>query len=222
MPRIARGRGEGLILHVINRGNGRQKVFHKDGDYQAFVELLVEAGKRFGLSVISYCIMPNHFHLLIQSGQTELLSKTMQWVMTSHVRRYHRHYGTSGHVWQGRYKSFIVQSNEHLITVIRYIEANPVRAGVVISAADWPWSSHQARICIVKDKMQNDTVQMLPGAWTEYVDTPLTDTEIEKVRISVNRQSPFGSDEWQQQTIARLGLESTVRRRGRPWEKALK
>lgn len=222
MPRIARGSGEGLTYHVINRGNGRQKVFHKDRDFQAFIELLVDAGKRFDVSMLSYCLMPNHFHLLVQAAQTELLSQWMQWVMTSHVRRYHRHYGTSGHIWQGRYKSFIVQSNEHLFTVIRYIEANPVRAGIVESAGDWQWSSHQARIGIVKERIHNETLVPLPEAWTEYVDTPLTDVEIEKIRTSVNRQSPFGSAEWQQQTIARLGLESTVRRRGRPWDSDLK
>ena len=98
----------------------------------------------------------------------------------------------------------------------------PVRAGIVGSARDWQWSSHQARIGIVKERIHNETLLPLPEAWTEYVDAPLTDVEIEKVRTSVNRQSPFGSDEWQQQTIARLGLESTVRRRGRPWDNMVK
>jgi len=99
MPKIARGSGEGLTYHVINRGNGRQKVFHKDADYQTFTELLADAGKRFDVSMLSYCLMPNHFHLLAQAAQTELLSQWMQWVVISHVRRYHRHYGTSGHIW---------------------------------------------------------------------------------------------------------------------------
>ncbi|MBV5328195.1 MAG: hypothetical protein JZU65_11250 [Chlorobium sp.] len=97
-----------------------------------------------------------------------------------------------------------------------------VRAGIVGSAGDWQWSSHQARIGIVKERIHNETLLPLPEAWTEYVDTPLTDVEIEKLRTSVNRQSPFGSAEWKQQTITRLGLESTVRRRGRPWDNLVK
>ncbi|MFH1624527.1 MAG: transposase, partial [Pseudomonadota bacterium] len=98
MPRIARGLAGGFVYHIINRGNGRQKVFHEDEDYQAFVDLMVEARNRYSIKTLAYCLMPNHFHMVLMPLRAEELSRYMQWLMTSHVRRYHRHYGTSGHV----------------------------------------------------------------------------------------------------------------------------
>ena len=115
--------------------------------------------------------------------------------MTSHVRRYHRHYGTSGHVWQGRYKSFIVQEDEHLITIVRYIEANPVRARLSESAKSWVWSSHGRPVKGVKGELLDDLPILLPASWTEYVDTPMTDGEIERLRICLNRQAPYGKED---------------------------
>ena len=99
MPRVARGLADGMIYHVINRGNCRQEVFHRDEDFQAFIALLKDAKEKFPVKLLGYCLMSNHFHLLLSPEQADDLSKYMQWLMTSHVRRYHRHYRTSGHVW---------------------------------------------------------------------------------------------------------------------------
>jgi putative transposase len=120
MPRIARGLSDGGIYHVLNRGNGRQKVFHKEDDFAAFITLLKQARERHPEGVE--------------------LSRFMQWLTTSHVRRYHRHYQTSGHVWQVRFKSFIIQEDAYLLTVARYIEGNPLRARLVNPAREWRWS----------------------------------------------------------------------------------
>lgn len=120
-----------MIYHVINRGNGRQDVFHKDDDFRAFVKLLGEAKVKHPVKLLGYCLMTNRFHLLLSPEKAEDLSKYMQWLMTSHVRRYHRHYQTSGHVWQGRYKRFIVEQDRQLLTVVRYIEGNPIRIRLV-------------------------------------------------------------------------------------------
>ena len=100
MPRILRGLVDGLTYHVLNRGNGGQAIFHKDQDYRSFIELMKEAKERSSVKVFAYCLMPNHYHLVLQPVRAYELSKWMQWLMTSHVRRYHRHYQTSGHVWQ--------------------------------------------------------------------------------------------------------------------------
>ena len=142
MPRIERGLADNIVYHVINRGNGRQEVFHKDRDYEAFMKLIKEAKERYSVKLFGYCLMPNHFHMAVKPEKGEDLSRWMQWLMTSHVRRYRRHYGSSGHIWQGRYKSFMVQDDAHLLMVLRYIEGNPVRAGLVPSAKEWKWSSH--------------------------------------------------------------------------------
>jgi len=216
MPRIARALSDNCYCHIINRGNGRQQVFHKDGDYQAFLDLIQAAREHYPVRIYAWCLMPNHFHLLVQPDVADHLSIWMQWLMTSHVRRYHRHYGTSGHVWQGRYKSFLVQDNDHLLTVVRYIEANPVRAGLAQTAPGWQWSSHVVREN-TSDGLKPDALPVaLPADWTEYVTVPLTDYELEKIRNSVNRQSPFGKEEWQHEVCRENGLESTIRPLGRP------
>lgn len=215
MPRIARGIIDGFIYHVLNRGNGRQVVFHKDRDYTAFIDLMREANDRHPVKILAYCLMPNHFHMVLSPIKTDEFSKWVQWLMTSHVRRYHRHYGTSGHIWQGRYKSFVIQGDNHLLTVLRYVEGNPVRAGLVGSVKEWPWSSYHERITGRSDLLVPPPIVM-PENWGDYVDEPLTEKEKEKLRNSVNRQSPYGSLIWQQKVAAELGIESTVRPRGRP------
>jgi putative transposase len=216
MPRIARGHSDGLIYHILNRGNCRQDVFHKDEDYKAFTELLAKVQESYGISILAYCLMPNHFHLLLQPVKSEDLSRSLQWLMTTHVRRYHRHYKTSGHVWQGRYKSFIVQEDNHLLTVARYIEGNPVRGAMTASAEAWHWSSHKERTGAADRKILSEFPVVLPANWTEYVDMALTSNEVERLRRSVNRQAPYGSDIWMNEICKAFGMESTIRKKGRP------
>jgi len=216
MPRIARGLVDGFVYHVLNRGNGGQKVFHKDQDYEAFIDLMKKAKARYAVKIFAYCLMPNHFHMVVVPIQAEELNKGMQWLMTSHVRRYHRRYGTSGHIWQGRFKSFIIQEDNHLLTVLRYVEGNPVRAGLVNSATDWLWSSHREAIGERSRLLVDEIPIELPQGWNIYVDEPLTEKELEGLHQSVNRQSPYGTSMWQIQVSKELGLESTLRPRGRP------
>jgi len=216
MPRIARGLVGGFIYHLLNRGNGGQKVFHKDQDYEAFVSLLKDAKERSPLKIFAYCVMPTHFHMVVMPPQADYLSKWMQWLMTSHVRRYHRHYGTTGHIWQGRYKSFIVQADNYLLTVLRYVEGNPVRAQLVSSAKDWLWSSHQDRIGQKRSYLVSEPPIVLPGEWDKFVDEPFTEKDLAELRKSISRQSPYGAQSWQVQICKELGLESTIRSRGRP------
>jgi putative transposase len=140
MPRSARASVGGYCYHVLNRGNGRATVFHKDGDYHAFLKALREVAQDIPIRVLAYCLMPNHFHLALWPTGDDDLSRALHWLTTAHVRRYHQHYHSSGHVWQGRFKAFPVQ-DDHLLTLLRYIERNPLRAGLVRRAEDWAWSS---------------------------------------------------------------------------------
>ncbi|MBI1819543.1 MAG: transposase [Nitrospirae bacterium] len=103
MPRIPRGQIAGYAYHVINRGNGGATLFHKDGDYHAFLNLLVTAKSKHPIKLLAFCLMPNHFHLIIQPPNSEALSAFMQWWLTAHVRRYHQHHKTHGHIWQVEY-----------------------------------------------------------------------------------------------------------------------
>ncbi len=216
MPRISRGLVDSSVYHVINRGNGGQVVFRKGKDYEAFIDIMEEARGNYSVKVFAYCLMPNHFHMVLRPDRGEHLSKMMQWVMTSHVRRYHRHYGSSGHIWQGRYKSFLIQEDSHLLTVLRYVESNALRAGLVNSAKDWLWSSYLESTGKRPRLMIDEVPTELPKDWVKYVDEPITEKELERLRQSVNRQSPYGNPSWQIQVSKQLGLESTLRPRGRP------
>jgi putative transposase len=200
----------GHAYHILNRGNGGVPVFHKDGDYAAFLGLLATAKRKFSVKVFGVCLMPNHFHLVLQPTTEATLSRFMQWWMTSHVRRYHQHYRSHGHVWQGRFKSFPIQQDGHLLTAIRYVLRNPVRAGLVEHAMDWPWSS--LRFPHLRDPIPLDT----PSEWLQWIDQPVFDHELTTLRRCVNRQQPFRAEEWQVTIAAALGLESTLRRQGRP------
>jgi len=222
MPRIARGLTDGYIYHVLNRGNGKQTVFHKDADYEAFISLIRDAINQYSVKLFFYCLMPNHFHLVLSPEKSADLSRWMQWVMTSQVRRYHKHYQSSGHVWQGRFKSFIIQQDHHLLTVGRYIEGNPVRSGFVKSAKDWVWSSHLETIGKRQSGLLNALPIELPADWNQYVDQPQTETEFAKLRQSMNRQSPYGNIDWQLKVSQELDLESTIRPRGRPTKEVKK
>src|SRR4051794_1699226 len=106
MPRTARASAANYCYHVLNRGNQRARVFHKEGDYRAFVGLIGEAGLKVPMRVLGWCVMPNHFHLVVWPRGDGDLGRWMHWLLTAHVRRYLRHYHSSGHVWQGRFKAF--------------------------------------------------------------------------------------------------------------------
>lgn len=216
MPRSSRASIGGICYHILNRGNAQAAVFHKDADYQAFVNLMAEASERLPMRVLAYCLMPNHFHGVLWPYGDKDLSRWMQWLLTSHVRRYHKHYQSSGHVWQGRFKAFPIEQDEHLLTVLRYIERNPVRADLVSRAEQWPWSS-------LYWWSQTDRLFFLhPGPiprgddWVRWANEPTSESELERLRQCVNRGAPFGAREWTERTAEALGLESSLRRRGRP------
>jgi putative transposase len=222
MPRTARASLANYCYHVFNRGNRRAEVFHKPDDYEAFVALLAEAGRRVPMRVLAYCVMPDHFHLVLRPTRDGDLSRWMQWLMTAHVRRYHRLNDSDGHVWQGRFKAFPIQEDDHLLTVLRYVESNPLRAGLVPRAEDWSWSS----LCAFSGGSRRGRALALdwldPGSvprgrrWAARVNRPMTEAELDSLRRSVRRGTPFGAPDWQAKAAAAMGLESSLRPRGRP------
>jgi len=141
MPRSIRALPGGLCYHVINRGNCRARVFHGEADYRECLKLMAAACERLPLRLLAYCLMPNHVHFVLWPQEDGEVSRWMQWLTTTHVRRHHRRHGTDGHLWQGRFKAFPIQRDEHLLSVLRYVERNPLRAKLVARAEDWPWSS---------------------------------------------------------------------------------
>ena len=232
MPRIVRGQLGGVCGHVVNRGNGRQDVFHDEDDYATFLELVGLACERIPMRVVGVCLMPTHFHLVVWPHEDGDLSRWMQWLMTSHVRRHHRRYGTSGHVWQGRFKSFPIQHRrltaaqratgtvelgDPVLDVLRYVERNPLRAGLAPSAERWPWSSlgWWTGTATAPSWWRRD-VLWRPGDWLEWVNRAQSDEELLALRRCVARGRPFGTERWVRRLASDWGLESTLRPRGRP------
>lgn len=217
MPRTARILIGGAIYHVLNRGNGRQTIFFKDKDYLDFLRLLKETKGKFSWSIYSYCLMPNHFHLVLSFPEGKDLSRGMHWLCTSHVRHYHKEHGTSGHLWQDRFRSFLIQEDEHFLMVMRYVESNPLRAGLVSLPGEWKWSSFRERKGEkVKIPLLDASPVPLPREWSSYVLEAISPGELEKLRACAHRQAPFGSKGWMEEIGKRLGQEGLPRLKGRP------
>ena len=136
MPRTARASVAGSWYHVLNRGNGRAVVFHKPAVYDAFVRAVADATVRLPVDLLGYCLMPNHFHLVMRTHADGDLGRWVRWLLVAHAQRYHRHYHTTGHVWQGRFKASPVQDDDHSVGVLRYVERNALRAELVTRCSD--------------------------------------------------------------------------------------
>jgi putative transposase len=218
MARRGRCADAGFVYHVLNRGVGRSTLFDKSADYAAFENILREAWERTAMRVVSYIAMPNHWHLVVWPETDGQLSTWAQWLTVTHVRRWHasRHTAGTGPIYQGRFKSFPVQADDHYFKVCRYVERNPLRAKLVKRAEQWRWSSLWHRTHATQVSWLGDGPLPLPKQWTAHVNRAETDVELAALRRSVARGAPYGDEKWQANTAAALGLESALRRQGRP------
>jgi putative transposase len=218
MPRRLRFSSGGFVFHALNRAVGRATLFDKDGDYSAFVKVLGEAQEEIPLRLLAFCLMPNHWHLVVWPEQDGELSRYLHWVTMTHTQRWHAHHHTTGTgpLYQGRFKSFPVQEDEHFLTVCRYVERNPLRAGLVERAEQWRWSSLWYRAQGTLPGWLHAWPLPVPDDWLRHVNAVGTEAELAAVRRSAARGVPFGDPGWQQRTAEQLGLQSTLRPRGRP------
>jgi putative transposase len=207
-----------MIYHVLNRGNGRMRIFHKAEDYEAFERVLAEGLERYAVELLTYCLMPNHWHLVARPRTNEALGRWMGWVGVTHVRRYHEHYHSrgGGHVYQGRFKSFPVAEDDYFVALCRYVEGNPLRAGLVERAEQWQWSGLWRRARGPGDLRLSAWPLERSRNWVAWVNRGLNDEQLEGIRTCVERGRPFGPETWLRRTAARLGLEFTLRGPGRP------
>jgi len=220
MPRRLRVASGGYAYHVLNRGVGRMRLFARQRDFEAFEEVLGEAKARLPMRLLAWCVMPNHWHLLLWPRGDGELSEFMRWLTVTHTQRWHAAHRTAGTgpLYQGRFKSFPIQGDDHLLAVLRYVERNPLRANLVEQADAWRWSSLWHRLHGDEGRLLDTGPLALPRGWRRHVQSPQTEAELEALRRSVVRGSPFGEASWQERTAKRLGLESTLRARGRPWK----
>jgi len=206
----------GGYYHLINRGNNKSVVFQQPGDYRSFLRLIDAAQERIRLKLLAFCLMPSHVHLVVSPDGATDVSRWMHWLMTTHSHRHHLRYGTSGCVWQGRFRSFPIKCDGHLLTVMRYVERNALRAGLVERAEHWPWGSHAWRLGRAAGPLLTDPPVPLPSDWTSYVNAPQTPAELEALRECVNRQRPYGDPRWAETAAGHLTRDPPRRPRGRP------
>jgi putative transposase len=201
MPRNARSHLQRGFFHVLNRGNHRQALFPGDEDYALFLELLTEAQKRFAVSLWGYCLMGNHWYLVVEVEKMDELSRWIHWLCTRQARLFHleRRGLGGGHIYQGRYKSFPIQDEVYLHQVLRYVEANPVRARLAANGRDWPWSSLSS-IDIKKGLLPVERPKLKPwprdASWEADVDRPIAVESLLRLQQSVTRGTPLGEPEW--------------------------
>jgi putative transposase len=217
-PRITE---PGLAYHVLNRRVMRLPLFRKEGDYLAFEDVLNESLERPDApNLLAWCLMPNHWHLVVWAGDQTNLSTWMQWVTVTHVHRWHAHTRTAGEgpLYQGRFRSFPVQEDRHFLAVCRYVEANPRRAALVERAEDWRWSSLWVRRNGQSPLRRRVCAWPVgrPRNWVAEVNRVMNDQALQSVRLSVVRGVPLGEERWRHRVAGRLGLDITLRPRGRP------
>jgi putative transposase len=221
MPRQARKAPGGLVYHVLNRGVGRQALFKDDADFAAFVRAMADVMSDEPIRVLGYCVMRNHWHLILWPERDGQLARFMQRLTVTHVRRWvvHRRRVGWGSVYGGRYKSFAVQDDEHLLNVLRYVERSPVRAGIVDDVRRWRWSSLGQAMLASDPAVPNVALATWPVPrrrdWAAWVNRPQSAKEELALRRAINHDRPFGDDAWVATTERRLELPP-LRPRGRP------
>jgi putative transposase len=221
MPRIPRSLqwSEEACFHLINRGHNRETIFADDADRRAFLELVARYRERFGFRLFHYCLMTNHFHLLVQLRDPREVSKLMAGILRAYVHHCHRRHGFVGHRWQGRFKSPAVQCREYLLSCGRYIERNPLDAGIVERPWDYEWSSARRWSSGVADPLVTESAEYLSlgseprerqEQWRRFV---LGEDPLEK---DVRREDWAIGDEEFRRAVALARGRPVGRKRGRP------
>jgi len=220
MARVPRVDVGGEIYHCLNRSVGRQQIFNDSSDYKLFENVLEEINEITSVDILAYTLMPNHFHLVLQPREDGDLADFMKRLTVTHTQRHRVKTMTvgTGPVYQGRYKSFLIQEDVHLLTVLRYVERNPLTAHLVKKANEWEYGS------VYRRYHGTAKAQRLLAPWPvpepkEYLSLlahPLTQKEFEKIACSKEKGVPCGSDEYIFNTVEQYNLQSTQRGRGRP------
>ena len=236
------------MYHVLNRSVGKMHLFRKDASFEAFQQVIIEAHQRHPIRILSFCLMPSHWHFVVWPQKDGQLTAFLRWLTHTHAVRWRTSHHTIGygHLYQDRFKSFVVKRDRHLLTLCRYVERNALAAGLVERAQDWRYGSLWARHANMSSASSSSSPSSTaasttsspqghpigalltdwpaerPANWIELVNRPLTEKELERVRVSLSRGRPFGPDDWTRRTASRLNLQHTLRGEGRPKKKAEK
>lgn len=225
MARLPRYVVPGLPQHVIQRGNNRQAIFVGEGDYAAYLSWLKEAALRYGLLIHAYVLMTNHVHLLVTPTKDDSIAKTMQSLGRRYVQYFNFTYKRTGTLWEGRYRATVVDAEDYLLACCRYIEMNPVRAGMVKSAAHYRWSSYRHNAQGQKDPLivEQDvyrrlgrTVQARYEAYRSLFRDGDDDTTLRAIRESAHKGWALGSERFCGEVEGLAKRRTTPLARGRP------
>jgi putative transposase len=216
MPRLARLVIPGIPHHVTQRGNRRQPTFFSDEDYRLYLRLLGEWSGRAGTAVWAWCLMPNHVHLILVPSHEDGLRAALAEAHRRYTRRINEREDWRGHLWQSRFASFPMDE-DHLLACARYVELNPLRAGLVARPEHWRWSSARAHLGLGRDGV-TDLVPMAARApdWRALLDSGLTEGELGAIRARERSGIPLGGPAFLARLAAALGREILPRPRGRP------
>jgi putative transposase len=219
MPRIARIVGAGYPHHIVQRGNNRERVFTDSGDYERYLSFLLKYSEEKEAAVLAYCLMPNHIHLLVKPSEEEALPKMMQGITLCYSKYFNGENGRTGRLWECRYHSTVIDGDNYLWTVSKYIENNPVRAGVVKRPEDYPYSSAKAHILGRRDPLLKEPLFVDKGELKEYRSFIRSEQDkniIEEIRKQTRLGKPLGDGQFLKTLSEGLGRSLYFRPKGRP------
>jgi putative transposase len=178
--------------HVTQRGGRGQKTFFRQSDFEMYIELLSRAREMADVEIWAYCLMPNHIHLVTVPKSKDGLSRLLRNTHSEYARRINKREGWQGHLWQERFYSFVMDER-HLVAAVRYIEMNPVRAGLCATAIDWPWSSARAHVAGVSDRLVGHSLlNELIDDWARYLNQDVSEEQLGEMRAHSRSGRPLG------------------------------
>lgn len=220
MPRSGRVDIGNHVYHIINRANTRVQIFDDADDYKQFETILEDAVEKYSMKLLAYCIMPNHWHLVLYPQQDGDLGQFIGWLSNTHTRRWHTAKGAvgEGHLYQGRYKSFLCEQDSHFFTLVRYVERNAKKANLVKKAEEWRWSSVWRRAYGSSEQKKLLSLWPVdePKQYLDWLNQPQTQEEEDALERSIAKDVPFGNDVWIEKIVKKFGLEQTLHGVGRP------
>lgn len=222
MPRTARIIGVGYPYHIVQRGNNRQPVFFDDGDRYLYLKYLRESCAECDCKITAFCLMNNHVHILATPYEQDSLAKTMQKLGIRYVQYINKKHKRTGRLWECRFHSCLVDRDVYFWTVCRYIERNPVRAGIVIEPAGYKWSSARANSGMRSQHGFPEPIWKGTHKREEYIrflNQEDKKSDMDRIKKSTYRGNPIGTDKFLTYAAEKLGIVTNTRLKGRPLKK---
>jgi putative transposase len=208
------------IFHVINRSNARWDIFKTEKDFQGVLKSLVETFELIPIDIFAFCIMSNHWHFIVKPKANGDMAQFFGKFTQKATQRWHAKHGSvgTGHLFQGRFKSFLVEKDDYFFQLAKYVEANPLRAAMVKKAEDWPWSSLSLRLKNLElaKKILVPWPVDIPKNYLNLINQPLPKVQLDNIRTSLEKSRPLGSEGWVARQVNKYNLGYTLREPGRP------